>query len=183
MPSQISGSHNSALNNKTLFSVHEEDKVLGNSTVNMGSVVPGINQATFVKTVLPNSAHKRSPQLAQVEEDRDDGMDEISKQLKEIKPRYSPKKEKYRPQTSKPRSGSRDLTKKDRAKQGNLVVDEKITNIVVNRQRSLSKQKEDPPAKKRKESKDKLPRKETSKTKEQPKQRPQTTHKVLSDKE
>ena len=42
-------------------------------------------------------------------------MDEISKQLNEIKPRYSPKKERVaRPQTTKPRSNARDMTKKDK---------------------------------------------------------------------
>ena len=65
-------------------------------------------------------------------------------------------------------------------------MDEKITNIVVKKERSGSKQKvEKPPrkakSKKREESVGESARKETPK--EQPKKRPQTTHKVISDKE
>lgn len=58
----------------------------------MGSVVPA---PSFIKN--KGSATKKSP-LPQVQEDDEDGMKEISKQLNGIKPRYSPP----RPDKKKP---------------------------------------------------------------------------------
>lgn len=65
-------------------------------------------------------------------------------------------------------------------------MDEKITNIVVKKERSGSKQKDEKPprkakSKKKEESVGESASKETPK--ELPKKRPQTTHKVISDKE
>ena len=54
-------------------------------------------------------------------------------------------------------------------------MDEKITNIVVKKERSISKQRDG--------SVEKPPRKDPPKTKEFTKNRPQTAHKVISDKE
>ena len=87
VPSQISSPPRSPQQPES-FSVHVEKKplsppsVAGNSTVNMGSVVPGAQKPAFLtKSRLPKTLVK-TQQKAVISDDT--GMDEIKKVLDEI---------------------------------------------------------------------------------------------------